>query len=200
MVSWGVVRNGAGLYTSLPAYQARLRLESRAPAAYANLKEDTLRYLFTLLLFVIILIEEAFWAVFEAFSGWFERFALVRKLEEFVAARHPAVCLALFLIPVLLMLPFKLAGVWLIAHGHALDGVFVFIMAKVTGTFLAARLLAITKDKLMTIRWFAYVYGKFTAWKESVKTYVHATAAYRSYRGKRDKLNSWVAGVLQRRD
>lgn len=163
-------------------------------------KEVTLRYLFTLLLFVIILIEEAFWAVFEALSGWFARFVLVRKLEDFVAARHPAVCLALFLIPVLLMLPFKLAGVWLIAHGHALDGVFVFVMAKVTGTFLAARLLAITKSKLMTIRWFAYCYGKFSAWKEGVKTYVHATAAYRSYRLNRDKLDSWLATILKRRD
>ena len=163
-------------------------------------KDDSLRYLFNLLLFVIILIEEAFWAVFEALSGWFERFTLVRKLENFVAVRHPAVCLALFLIPVLLMLPFKFAGVWLIAHGHTLQGLFMFLSAKACGTFLAARLFAITKSKLMSIAWFAYVYVRFSAWKEGVKAYIHATEAYRSYRHFRDGLDRWVAGVLKRRD
>ena len=159
-----------------------------------------MRYLFTLLLFVIILIEEAFWSVFEALSGWFARFALVRKLEEFVAARHPAVCLALFLIPVLMMLPFKFAGVWLIANGHALQGLLMFLAAKACGTFLAARLFAITKDKLLSIAWFAYAYGKFSAWKEGVKDYIHATAAYHRYRHFRDGVDRWVAGVLKRRD
>lgn len=158
-----------------------------------------LRYLINLLLFVVILIEEAFWKLFEALSGWFARFALVRRLEMFVAARHPYLCMALFLIPVLMMLPFKFAGVWLIAHGHTLQGLFMFLSAKACGTFLAARLFAITKDKLLGIAWFAYAYGKFSAWKTAVKEYVHATAAYRHYRHMRDHLDRWVAG-LKRRD
>ena len=157
------------------------------------------RYLFTLLMFVVILIEEAFWSVFETVSGFFERFKLVRKLEYFVAARSPATCLALFLIPILLMLPFKFVGLWLIAHGHALDGLFVFVMAKVTGTFIAARLLAITKNKLMTIRWFAYCFGKFIGWKDGVKNYIHATALYQSYRKFRDALDAKVAKFFRRR-
>lgn len=140
------------------------------------------RYLFTLLMFLFILIEEAFWSIFEAVSGLFERFKLVRRLEDFIEARSAALCLTLFLIPVLLMLPFKFVGLWLIAHGHALDGVLVFVMAKVTGTFLAARLLAITKPKLLTIRWFAYCFNKFIVWKDGVKAYIHATGSYQSYR------------------
>jgi hypothetical protein len=159
-----------------------------------------LRYLFTLLLFVIILIEEAFWAVFEALSGWFARFELVRKLEDFVAARHPIICLTLFLIPVLMMLPFKFAGVWLIAHGHTLQGLFMFVSAKASGTFLAARLFALTKSKLLSIAWFAYSYERFTRWKEGVKAYVHATATYRSYRKFRDVLDAKVAEIFKRKD
>lgn len=157
-----------------------------------------LKYLFTLLMFVVILVEEAFWSVFEALSGFFARFKLVRKLEDFVAARSAATCLALFLIPVLMMLPFKFAGLWLIAHGHALDGLFVFILAKVTGTFLAARLLAITKSKLMTIRWFAYCFNKFIGWKDGVKNYIHATESYQSYRRFRDALDAKVAEIFKR--
>ena len=158
-----------------------------------------MRYLFTLLLFVVILIEEAFWAVFEALSGWFARFALVRKLEDFVAARHPAICLALFLIPVLMMLPFKFAGVWLIAHGHTLQGLFMFLSAKASGTFLAARLFALTKSKLLSIAWFAYSYERFTRWKDGVKAYVHATVTYRSYRKFRDVLDAKVAEIFKRK-
>lgn len=154
--------------------------------------------LITFLLFAIIIVEEAFWSVFEALSGFFARFGLVRKLENFVAARRPATCLALFLIPVLLMLPFKFAGLWLIAHGHALDGLFVFVMAKVTGTFLAARLLAITKSKLMTIGWFAYCYEKFISWKERVKNYIHATPSYQAYKKMRARLDAKFAEIFKR--
>lgn len=184
-------------YTQARPRIAQVRIAT--PCGTRMTEETALRYLINLLLFVVILIEEAFWAVFETLSGWFARFALVRRLEDFIAARHPAVCLVLFLIPVLLMLPFKLAGVWLIAHGHALDGVFVFVMAKVTGTFLAARLLALTKDKLMTIRWFAYVYEKFSAWKDGVKAYIHATSAYKSYKKFREKLSLQFAKILHRK-
>ncbi|NNM80690.1 MAG: hypothetical protein HKM01_09620 [Gallionella sp.] len=157
-----------------------------------------LRYLFTLVMFVVILIEEAFWSVFETVSGFFERFKLIRKLEEFVAARSPAICLALFLIPILLMLPFKFVGVWLIARGHPLDGLFVFLLAKATGTFLAARLLAITKNKLMTIRWFAYCFEKFIGWKDGVKNYIHATASYQAYRRFRDALDAKLEEIFKR--
>ncbi len=157
-----------------------------------------LRYLFTLLMFVVILLEEAFWSVFETVSGFFERFKLIRKLEEFVAARSPAICLALFLIPILLMLPFKFVGLWLIARGHPLDGLFVFLLAKATGTFLAARLLAITKNKLMTIRWFAYCFEKFIGWKDGVKNYIHATASYQAYRRFRDALDAKLAEIFKR--
>ena len=154
--------------------------------------------LFTFLLFAVIIVEEAFWSVFETVSGFFERYKLIRKLEDFVATRSPATCVALFLIPIMLMLPFKFVGLWLIAHGHALDGLFVFVMAKVTGTFLAARLLAITKSKLMTIGWFAYCFEKFIRWKDSVKNYIHATATYQSYRKFRDELDAKVAEIIKR--
>lgn len=157
-----------------------------------------LKYLFTLLMFVVILFEEAFWSVFEALSGFFERFKLVRKLEDFVAARHPATCLALFLIPVTLMLPFKFVGVWLIARGHTLEGLFMFVSAKATGTFLAARLFAITKSKLLSIRWFAYCFEKFTAWKDGVKNYIHATASYRAYRAWRLAVDAKFAAIFKR--
>lgn len=161
-------------------------------------KFDLLKKLFTFLLFAVIIVEEAFWSVFETVSGFFERYKLIRKLEDFVAARSPATCVALFLIPIMLMLPFKFVGLWLIARGHTLDGLFVFVMAKVTGTFLAARLLAITKSKLMTIGWFAYCFEKFISWKDSVKNYIHATATYQSYRKFRDTLDVKVAEIIKR--
>jgi hypothetical protein len=148
-------------------------------------------------MFAVILFEEAFWSVFEALSGFFERFKLVRKLEDFVAARHPATCLALFLIPVTLMLPFKFAGVWLIAHGHTLEGLFMFVSAKASGTFLAARLFAITKSKLLSIRWFAYCFEKFTTWKDGVKSYIHATASYQAYRVWRTAVDAKLAEIFK---
>ena len=156
-----------------------------------------MKSLVTFILFIVILIEEAFWSIFEALSGVFERFKLIRKLENFVAERHPNTCLALFLIPVLLMLPFKFAGVWLMAHGHKLEGLFMFISAKATGTFLAARLFAITKNKLLSIAWFAYCFNKFSDWKLGVKHYIHGTPSYQAYQVLRTRLKAKLAEWLK---
>lgn len=158
-----------------------------------------LKYLFTFLMFAVIVLEEAFWSIFEAVSGFFSRFGLIKKLERFIAARSPVVCLTLFLIPILLMLPFKFVGLWLIARGHALQGLFVFFLAKAVGTFLAAHLLALTKSKLMTIGWFAYLFNKFIAWKDGVKNYIHATEVYQSYRKFRAALDARFAELLRKR-
>jgi hypothetical protein len=78
--------------------------------------------------------------------------------------------LLVFLIPVALIEPFKIAGLWLIAHHHIVYGVLSFVAAKVFGLGVAAFLFDATRDKLLSMAWFA----RFYAWVMKVRALAHA--------------------------
>lgn len=70
----------------------------------------------------------------------------------------PYAALLLFVIPPVTILPFKIAALWLIAHGHIVFGAAAFLLAKVAGMAAAAFLFELTRPKLMTLGWFARLY------------------------------------------
>lgn len=88
---------------------------------------------------------------FEAFKAW---------CAARIARLPPAAALALFIIPVILVQPIKLASLWLIVRGHFLLGGVGFIGIKIVGFGAIAFLFDLTRDKLLTIRWFAWSYGR----------------------------------------
>ena len=89
--------------------------------------------------------------------------ALPLKRLKDLAARaitrlHPYATLVLFVIPGLILLPFKLAGLWLIARGYFIAGAFVFFIAKTVGLAVTAFLYELCHDKLMQIPLFVRLY------------------------------------------
>ena len=84
---------------------------------------------------------------------------LKRFIARAIARLHPYATLILFVLPGLVLLPFKLAGLWLIARGHFIAGAFVFFVAKTVGLALAAYLYELCHDKLMQIPLFVRLYG-----------------------------------------
>ena len=62
-------------------------------------------------------------------------------VETRVAKLPPYAALIVFTaVPGLILLPFKFAALYLIAHGHQMYGVAVFIVAKLIGTAFLARI------------------------------------------------------------
>lgn len=86
----------------------------------------------------------------------------LRRLKDLtaraIARLHPYATLVLFAIPGLILLPFKLAGLWLIARGHFIAGAFVFFIAKTVGLAVTAFLYDLCHDKLMQIPLFVRLY------------------------------------------
>jgi hypothetical protein len=92
--------------------------------------------------------------------------ALARNL-----ARLPApLALLVFLIPLLVIEPFKVLGLWLIAHHHLIWGILAFVAAKVLGVGLIAFLFDATRGKLLSMAWFA----RFYDWVMQVRAKAHA--------------------------
>ncbi len=90
------------------------------------------------------------WLPFEAFKAW----AAAR-----IATLPPWAALLLFIIPVMLVQPIKFASLWLILRGHFVLGALGFVGIKIVGFGAVAFLFDLTRDKLLSIRWFAWAYG-----------------------------------------
>ena len=79
---------------------------------------------------------------------------VVAKVEPL----SPWPTLLIFLIPVIILEPFKLVGLWLFAKGHIVAGVLIFLAAKIVGLGFIAFLFETCKPKLMEFRLIAWTY------------------------------------------
>jgi len=138
-----------------------------------------LRHLGMALLALLILFEEWGWVPLQRLMARLGRLPVLRRLEAAVARLPPRAALAVFLLPTLLLLPVKLLALWLIGQGKALLGGAVIVLAKLVGTALVARLFTLTQPALLTMPWFASLYGRWTAWKEALLARVRASWAWR---------------------
>lgn len=154
------------------------RMSSHPWRAFASV----LRAAATGVLALVILFEEWGWEPLQHFAARLFRLPLLRRIEAAIAALPPAAALAVFLIPTLMLLPVKLAALWLIGRGHSLLGALSIVGAKLFGTALVARLFTLTRPALLRMAWFARWYGGWTAWKDALLARVRASAPWRAAR------------------
>src|SRR6266853_1907467 len=141
------------------------------------------RGVFTVLAALWIFLEEWIWDAMQACMAWIGRLPGIRWCEARIARLPPYAALVAFLIPGAILVPFKLLAFWLIARGHALLGLEVFIVAKIVGTAFLARI-------------FARLHAAFTAWRDRLYAYVKSLPAWRAavawIAAARGALCAWV--------
>lgn len=142
-----------------------------------------------------LFVEEWLWDAMLALTGALSKLPPIRWVESQITKLPAYAALVAFLIPVAVLLPFKLAAFWLIAHGKGFLGAVVFIVAKIIGTAFLARIFALTKPALMTIGWFARSYTAIIAFKQRVYTYVRELPVYQAIRQRarvlKRQVKSW---------
>lgn len=141
-----------------------------------------IRSLLTGLLALLILFEEWGWEPLQRALACIGRLPVLRQIEALITRLPPRLALLVFLLPSLLLLPVKLLAIWLIAIGQKTLGLLVILLAKIGGTAVVARLFALTKPALMRMDWFARLYTRWSAWKESLLARVRASWAWRTGR------------------
>ena len=140
------------------------------------------RWLIRVILAVVILFEEWGWEPLQRAMAAIGRLPVLRQLEAVVRRLPPYLALVVFFLPGLLLLPIKLLALWLIGIGRPGLGLSVIVLAKVVGTAVVARIFALTQPALMSLPWFARLYGRWTVWKEGLLVWVRASAVWRSAR------------------
>ena len=140
------------------------------------------RSLVTIPLAIWVFLEEWVWDEMLAFMAWLGKLPPVHWVETQISKLPPYAALIAFVIPAAILLPFKLIAFWLIAHGHAIYGFWVFVVAKIIGTAFLARIFSLTKPALLTIDWFRRGYLAISRWKERLYAYVRALPVYQRIR------------------
>jgi hypothetical protein len=131
----------------------------------------------------LILFEEWMWEPLRRFSKACSRLRFIRWLSLKVSSLSPRQAVATFLIPIIVLFPFKVGGLWLIGRGHALLGVVVFLLAKVLGTALFAWLFDLTRQALLQVSWFAFLHERMQAISTRAHNWIHQQAIYRATKG-----------------
>ena len=138
-----------------------------------------IRQLLQFVLAVLIAFEEWGWEPLQAYIARFSRWPPWQMLEAGIMKLPPYAALALFAAPAIMLLPLKIAALWLIGHGRAFLGVLVIVIAKTIGTAVVARLLTLTRPRLLELPWFAHLYELWHHWKTTLLEQLHSSIPWR---------------------
>lgn len=141
-----------------------------------------LRRLLVAVFALVLLFEEWGWEPLAALLARLAKLPLFAWLERRIRELPPYAAVATFFVPALMLVPVKIAALFLIAHHHGLLGVLVLVGAKLAGTAVLARLFALTQPTLMRLPWFARWYPRWKSWKDRVMEEVRRSFAWRAAR------------------
>jgi hypothetical protein len=115
-----------------------------------------------ILLAIIFLIEAWLWDHLEPIVARVVKLIPLRAFKQWLAERvntlSPAMTLIVFIVPLILLFPLKLAGFWLLTHAHWFSAILTILFAKFLGVGVTAFVFDVTRDKLLEMRWFKTLY------------------------------------------
>jgi hypothetical protein len=134
------------------------------------------------LLVPVLLFEEWGWEPMARAMARLARLRVWAQVEAALRALPPGGAGLAFFLPMLLLLPVKLFGLFLLGEGHALSALLLLLAAKLVGTAILAWLFQLVEPALMRIPWFARYYPRWKLWKDSVLNSVRDSRSWRSMR------------------
>ncbi len=123
---------------------------------------------------MIMFFEEWLWDTLTAATARIARTRVFRWMDARLAALPSYAAMAVFLVPSVMLLPVKIAALYLIAHGHAGGGLLIIIAAKLIGTAIVAHIFAVCRPALLNVRWFRRLYEWIIRLKNRLYTAIKA--------------------------
>ena len=131
---------------------------------------------------VVLLFEEWLWRGAAKFLGALSRLPPVAACADWIRRRTPYQALALFLLPVLSLLPLK--GMILLAfvHGRALLAITVLVLEKLIFSVIFAALYQLTAPAITQIGWVLWLQEAFLRLRRILHAWLEQQVAYRQAR------------------
>ncbi len=160
------------------------RLTDPDPHSSATPRHPIVRALLRLPLLVAatiyFLIDDVVLAAFRPIFAALAELRLFARLGEALHRLPPYPTLFVFLVPFVVLEPFKLWGLWLLGTGRFSAGATMLAVAHLSSIVLVERLFHATRDKLLTIGWFAWTYTRVMALYDWSLGRLRATTAWRA--------------------
>jgi hypothetical protein len=122
---------------------------------------------FLIVLALVFLFEAWLWRRLAPVVAWIVACLPLRAIKLVVTAwidvLPPFATLVVFCVPVLLLLPLKFLGLWMLAHEHWLGALTVLAFAKLVSVGVTAFLFDLTRPKLLQLVWFRRFYERVMA-------------------------------------
>jgi hypothetical protein len=90
--------------------------------------------------------------------------AIKLRIAAAIERLPPAATLVVFIVPVLLLLPIKFLGLWMLARGLWFGAIGVLALAKVVSLGVTAFVFDLTRPKLLQLFWFRRLYDRVMVW------------------------------------
>lgn len=146
---------------------------------------------------LLFLFEEWLWTVMTRFFTWLGRLGMLRWLDARLVRLPPVMALVMLCIPMLLLFPFKVAGLWMIASGRFFSGCLLMLVAKVLSTAVIARIFLTCRSQLLQMPWFARLYVWTCALRDRIHCWIEVQPAWldakRFVRRARNRVQSWLS-------
>jgi hypothetical protein len=147
---------------------------------------------------LVLLFEQWTWDVGVRIAAVIARLPPLHALEALVRRLPPYAALCVFVVPMLLLLPVKLLALLAIAHGFPVSGIAGFILAKLGGAVVVARLYTLTLPALLSLAWFARWHNRFMIVKDRWIGRLRASPVYRRAVHLARRLRHQARRVLRR--
>jgi hypothetical protein len=132
---------------------------------------------------LLLLFEEWFWHRTARFLRDLRKIPAVAAAGDWVRRRSPYQALAMFVLPVLSLLPLKGVIVLAFIRGHVLFGVGVLLLEKLIFTAVFAALYQLTAPALLQIRWVHRGQSVFLRMRSALHRWLDRQPLYREARG-----------------
>jgi hypothetical protein len=119
---------------------------------------------------IYFLIDALFYAIIKPIADWIGRLDIFPRMRAWIRSLGPYQMLALFLVPVIILEPVKPVGAYLWLNKHYTASVLVFTIGEILKVTIVERLFQLGRDRLMTIRAFAWTYNFIEGWLSYLKS------------------------------
>jgi hypothetical protein len=111
---------------------------------------------------LVFIFEAWLWEKLEPIVARIVALVPLHAVKAWIVARieglSPPATLIVFVVPPIVLFPIKIAGLWLLAHGHWILALGTLVLAKLAGVGVAAFIFDATKPKLLRMNWFRWCY------------------------------------------
>lgn len=126
-----------------------------------------------------LIFEEWLWDTLKSYGALLAKKLHLQRVEWWIANTSPTIALITLAIPSIIITPFNLYALFMIAHGMVIQGIILEVIAKLAGTLLLSRIFALTKTQLLTFGWFNYCYTKIMLLLDWAHAKIKSTETYK---------------------